>query len=345
MGDLLKPVGACLTHHATQTPASPALTCDGKTHTFAQLDALANRTARAYIELVPEGLYDTIVTIMLPNSVELIAATFAVWKLGATPQCISFRMPVIERDGILDLSRPRLIIGAQIPGRKCVPVGFVPPAHLSDAPLAEVTSPHLKAPTSGGSTGRPKVILSTSKGEFDPHGSFNFGETRTVLVAGPCFHNYPFMWATIGVMTGRHVVLMRRFDALETLRLVEAHRVEYLALVPAMMTRIWKLGEAARRRYDLRSLTIVFHVAAPCPAWLKEAFIGWLGADTIHELYGATEGQGASYITGSEWLTHRGSVGRMMPGTEASPASRTHLLIRVAAQGCSIHLRVLNLSS
>jgi len=61
--------------------------------------------------------------------------------------------------------------------------------------------------------------------------------------------------------------------------------------------RIWKLGEAARRRYELRSLQVVFHVAAPCPAWLKEAFIGWLGADVIHELYGATEGQATTQQT------------------------------------------------
>ena len=201
-GDTLRPIGACLTQHATEKPAAPALTCDGETYSFAQLDRLANRTARAYSELVPEGLYNTIVTIMLPNSVELIAAAFAVWKLGATPQCISFRMPAIERDGILDLSKPRLVIGAEIAGRKCVPVGFVPDARISDAPLAEVTSPHLKAPTSGGSTGRPKVILSTAKGEMDPHANFNFGETRIVLVAGPCFHNYPFMCAPPSLCVG-----------------------------------------------------------------------------------------------------------------------------------------------
>ena len=58
-------------------------------------------------------------------------------------------------------------------------------------------------------------------------------------------------------------------------------------------------------------------MAAPCPQWLKESFINWLGADTIHELYGATEGQGTSYILGSEWLTKRGSVGKMTPGCEA----------------------------
>jgi bile acid-coenzyme A ligase len=43
---------------------------------------------------------------------------------------------------------------------------------------------------------------------------------------------------------------------------------------------------------------------------LKEAYIDWFGADVIWELYGGTEGQGGTVITGSEWLAHRGSVGK-----------------------------------
>jgi bile acid-coenzyme A ligase len=55
-------------------------------------------------------------------------------------------------------------------------------------------------------------------------------------------------------------------------------------------------------------------MAAPCPAWLKEAWIGWLGGDRILELYGGTEGQAITFITGDEWLQHRGSVGRPLFG-------------------------------
>jgi bile acid-coenzyme A ligase len=54
----------------------------------------------------------------------------------------------------------------------------------------------------------------------------------------------------------------------------------------------------------------LWHLAAPCPAWLKQAYIDWLGADVIWELYGGTEGQGSTVITGAEWLLHRGSVGK-----------------------------------
>jgi bile acid-coenzyme A ligase len=63
-------------------------------------------------------------------------------------------------------------------------------------------------------------------------------------------------------------------------------------------------------------LKTVWHLAAPCPPWLKEEWIAWLGPDTILELYGGTEGQARTVITGQEWLEHRGSVGRVYPGGE-----------------------------
>jgi len=84
--------------------------------------------------------------------------------------------------------------------------------------------------------------------------------------------------------------------------------------VPTMMHRIWRLPEAERTRFDVSSLRVVFHMAAPCPPWLKEAWIGWLGGERILELYGGTEAQAITFITGTEWLEHRGSVGRVLIG-------------------------------
>lgn len=82
------------------------------------------------------------------------------------------------------------------------------------------------------------------------------------------------------------------------------------------MRRIWALPEPVRARYDLSSLRTLWHLAAPCPAWLKECFIEWLGPEVIWELYGGTEAQGSTTIRGDEWLTHRGSVGRPVPTCE-----------------------------
>jgi bile acid-coenzyme A ligase len=70
-----------------------------------------------------------------------------------------------------------------------------------------------------------------------------------------------------------------------------------------------------RERYDLSSLRVVWHLAEPCPQWLKEAWIEWLGPERIFELYAGTEAQAATVITGAEWLEHRGSVGRTLTGS------------------------------
>jgi bile acid-coenzyme A ligase len=82
-----------------------------------------------------------------------------------------------------------------------------------------------------------------------------------------------------------------------------------------MMKRIWRLPLHVREGFDLSSLRVVWHLAEPCPPWLKEAWIEWLGPERIFELYAGTEAQTATVITGAQWLEHRGSVGRPLLGS------------------------------
>ena len=130
------------------------------------------------------------------------------------------------------------------------------------------------------------------------------------LVTGPLYHNGPFMTSVLALLSGNHLVVMPRFDPSVALALIEQHQVDWMYAVPTMIHRIWRLPEAERTRHDVSSLRVVFHMAAPCPIWLKESWIDWLGGDRILELYGGTEAQSFTVISGSEWLEHRGSVGR-----------------------------------
>jgi bile acid-coenzyme A ligase len=84
--------------------------------------------------------------------------------------------------------------------------------------------------------------------------------------------------------------------------------VTWLYLVPTMMSRIWRVED--RETYDMSSLHTIWHMAAPCPPWLKEEWIHWIGGEKILELYGGTEGQTITVIDGNEYLAHKGSVGR-----------------------------------
>src|SRR3546814_20938735 len=76
-----------------------------------------------------------------------------------------------------------------------------------------------------------------------------------------------------------------------------------------MMSRIWALPEATRSRYDLSSLEAVWHTAAPMPAWLKEAWIDWIGPEKVWEIYGGTERPGNTVLSGTEWLPIAGPPG------------------------------------
>jgi long-chain acyl-CoA synthetase len=95
--------------------------------------------------------------------------------------------------------------------------------------------------------------------------------------------------------------------------LIERYRVSHSQLVPTMFSRMLKLPDAERHQFNLSSLKIAIHAAAPCPAIVKDQMIAWWGP-IIHEYYGATEGLGFAACDSAEWLAHRGTVGRVLFG-------------------------------
>ena len=312
-------LGTVIGNLARVAPHRAALSCGTDTVSWAELETRTNRLARAYRELGVTS--NSFVTIGLPNGIEFFAAMLAVWKLGATPQPISSRLPAAERRAIIDLANPSLIVGvdpADTPGRTTIPSGFKPGASLSSDPLPPLIGASFKAPTSGGSTGRPKLIVATQPATLEAVEGFasllKIPPDGVQLVTGPLYHNGPFVTSLLALLRGNHLVIMERFDATAALALIERHRVDWMYAVPTMMHRIWRLPEHERRRFDVSSLRVVFHMAAPCPAWLKQAWIDWLGGERILELYGGTEAQAITFITGDEWVAHRGSVGRVLLG-------------------------------
>ncbi len=309
---------ARLTELAAVRGDEPAVTVADISVTFRELERRANRLARHLLDLGVAT--DDFVTIAEPNSVECVVASFACWKIGATPQPVSARLPRLELDALVDLADPAIVIGAELDGRPCLPVGFQPPVELGDEPLdPTAVAAAWKAPTSGGSTGRPKLIVSGDPSVYHA-GLIGLGATigaeagETTIMPGPLYHNGPFIWTYLSLLAGAHVEILPRFDAEATLAAIERNRAKAIYLVPTMMQRIWKLPEDDRLAHDVSSLQVAFHLAEPCPPWLKEAWIDWLGPEVIWELYGGTEGQSFTVLNGQEWLDHRGSVGRAITG-------------------------------
>ncbi|MEN8158798.1 MAG: AMP-binding protein [Myxococcota bacterium] len=308
--------GRAMTWLAAEAPDRLAVVHGDETATRADLERRSNRLARAYAARgVGTG---ALVTIALPNGIEFLAATLAVWKLGGSPQPISARLPEAERRGIVELAKPALIVGAE-PGAyggafSSVPAGFAPDAALSDAPLEDVVPPNVRTMTSGGSTGRPKLIVDLTPALVDPEVAENGMQVRgTTLVPGPLYHAGPFIVSWQCLLSGGTLILMSRFDAEEALRLVERHRVDWALFVPTMMQRIWKLPDDVRNRYDVSSLRRVMCTGAASPAWLKRAWIEWIGSEKVWEAYGGTERIAGTLISGTEWLEHPGSVGKPPP--------------------------------
>lgn len=309
-------MGDVLAYHAAHGDRA-ALTQGDTTLTHSELDRRANRRARLL-----EGFgvrQDDLVVLALPNGIEFFETTFALWKLGATPCPVSPRMPRVEFEAIVETVGPRLVVGGEAPvgSASWLAANCGADPEISDDPFASRIPACWKALTSGGSTGRPKVILTRLPGLTDPmRAGYALQQPRdTILNPGPLYHNAAFSSAHQCLFAGGHVVSMVRFDARLSLELIEQHRVTYTMMVPTMMSRIWHLGDEVRTTHDVSSLRTVVHLAAPCPSWLKERWIGWLGPEAIVEIYAGTEGIGATSITGTEWLRHPGSVGRVVQGT------------------------------
>ncbi|HUE61401.1 MAG TPA: AMP-binding protein [Acidimicrobiales bacterium] len=312
----MTPLGTAFDRLAGESPDEPAITFLDRTVTREELARRSNRVARRLQQLgAGEG---SMVTIGLPNGPEFYAATLAAWKLGAVPQPVSYRLPPGELAALIEVADPAVVVGLDPGDGRAWFRGDEDLLDVEDSALVPALSPTWKAMTSGGSTGRPKLIVANTPGWHELMTAaapmLRIGERETFLCTGPLYHNGPFLFSMTALMLGGHIVVMDRFDAARSLELVERYGVTYMYLVPTMMSRILRLPDEHRLTRDVSSLRTAYHLAAPCPPHVKEAWIDWLGPEVIAELYAGTEGQAVTVITGTEWLEHRGSVGRVMMG-------------------------------
>jgi len=204
-------IGRAIGWWAERDGDRPALTCEGHTVTRRELELQSNRLARAFAAMgVKQGEF---VALSLPNGTGLIESALAATKLGAIVMPLSSRLPSAERDPVLDLVKPALAVG--LPAGSCgrtVPVGYSPPENLPAGPLPDVIAHPWFATTSGGSIGKPKVIVNNQAGLFDPQvPEANLAIERATLIPGPLYHGAPFHTALRALMAGNHVIVMPRF--------------------------------------------------------------------------------------------------------------------------------------
>ncbi|WP_063007869.1 acyl-CoA synthetase [Nocardia kruczakiae] len=172
---------------------------------------------------------------------------------------------------------------------------------------------------SSGTTGRPKGIKHPlpDRQVGDPPGDtytavfgplYGFDTDTVYLSPAPLYHAAPLRFGGVVHALGGTVVVLERFDAEQALAAIERYRVTHSQWVPTMFVRMLKLDESVRARYDVSSMRVAVHAAAPCPVEVKQAMIDWWGP-VLYEYYASTEGNGATFIDSEQWLRKPGSVG------------------------------------
>lgn len=301
---------------ALEAPDRLAVTDNHESVTRSELDRRTNQLARRFSALgVTAG---SMVSIALPNCVRHIESSIAAWKLGAIPQPLSARLPADELSRLLEVANPPLVVGLEpVEGRAWMS-GSADVSSESAEPLPDIISPAWKAPTSGGSTGSPKLIVSgqdaSAEAVLGRADALRLGQEGVMLNTAPMFHNAPNMFSLMALLQGQHVVLMDRFDAERTLRAIDHFGVTWLYVVPTMMGRMLRLPDEIRSAVDVSTLETVLHVGAPCPPVVKRGWLAWIGPEKVIELYSGTEAQANCMIDGVNWLTHPGSVGPVLSG-------------------------------
>jgi long-chain acyl-CoA synthetase len=331
--------------HAHLRPLQPAfiMAGSGETVTYRELEARNNRLAHLLRNLGLKRLDHY--AIFMENNSRYLEACGAGERSGLYYTCVNSYLTPGELAYIVNNSQSRVLITSvakleiarealeQCPRVELCIVADGPGESARIVGLREATAGLPKTPISdesigtamlysSGTTGRPKGIQRPLPEQpptqqlpiFDfLQKLWQYREGMVYLSPAPLYHSAPQAAVNLAVRNGGTAIIMEAFDPENYLALIENWGVSHSQLVPTMFSRMLKLPEQARKRYDLSSLEIAIHAAAPCPAAVKEEMIKWWGP-IIHEYYGATEGLGFTACNSEDWLAHRGTVGKVMLG-------------------------------
>jgi long-chain acyl-CoA synthetase len=331
--------------HAQLRPLQPAfiMASTGEAVTYQELEARCNRLAHLFRQRGLRRLDHY--SIFMENNSRYLEACGAGERSGLYFTCVNSFLTAPELAYILNNSQSRILVTS-------VAKLDIAREALNEAPnvelcivadgagesdrivgLAEATKDLPKTPIadecvgtamlySSGTTGRPKGILRPLPEQPPAHQLtlfdfleklWRYREGMIYLSPAPLYHSAPQAAVNLTIRVGGTVIIMEKFDPEHYLQLVQRWGITHSQLVPTMFSRMLKLPQEVRGRYDLSTLEIAIHAAAPCPALVKEDMIEWWGP-IIHEYYGATEGLGFTACNSGEWLAHRGTVGKVLLG-------------------------------
>ncbi|MCW0234454.1 MAG: acyl-CoA synthetase [Ferrovibrio sp.] len=332
-----------ITEHARATPDKPAIVMaeTGVVTTFGQLEAASNRAAHLFRKL---GLGPrSHMALVIENRSEFFEVCFGADRAGLYYTPISTRLSAPEVAYVVSDAGARVLVITADFAEMAVElraqcklverfymIGGTAEGYESweDAVAAMPATPVADEMQgrdmlySSGTTGKPKGIKRPING--DPVGTrsyfvdngyslYGYGPDMVYLSPAPLYHAAPLRYCMLVSRVGGTLVIMQHFDAEGSLRLIDQYKVTHSNWVPTMFVRMLKLPSEIRSRYDLSSHRVAIHGAGPVSAATKQQMIDWWGP-VLFEYYAASEGNGMTFITSQDWLTHKGSVGRAIIG-------------------------------
>jgi long-chain acyl-CoA synthetase len=296
--------------------------------TYAQLHNNANRLAQALrvFGLLPGDA----VALLCRNRAEFVEVLLATLRCGLRLTPVNTHLTPAEVRYIVNDCDARVLVleqGLDLPGlagadvRRLVIDGIGPGSYAAclaapaDRAQACTHAGTLMLYTSG-TTGQPKGVLRREPEVMAPQYAGSFADYRpgdVALCCGPAYHAAPLLFdIRWPLASGIPIVMTEKWDAEQVLSQIQQHRVTHAHMVPTMFQRLLALDAAVRGRYDLSSLRLLVHGAAPCAVATKRAMIDWLGP-VLTEYYAATEGGSGIHVNSPQWLLKPGTVGHVDP--------------------------------
>jgi acyl-CoA synthetase (AMP-forming)/AMP-acid ligase II len=335
-----------LTLHASSQPAKLAVIDDRPgesvvSWTYAQLEAEANRLANVLASLgVGQGEK---VIWCGPNSPQVVAVINATRKLGAVAVPLNYRLTAAEaryivihsdaraayvdaeyahlmpapHDGDAGNLRHVLIYGGAAPAGMLggdlvdrAPAG--PPARQTEGTSATMIY-------TSGTTGKPKGAyrkMTDQSTAVALIGFIGYTPDDVYLTSGPLYHSGPLAFMGAGLTLGQTIIIQRKFDPEDWLRLVDRYEVSSTFSAPPLIRLVCALPTEVKARYDRSSMRIMLANAAPWSFALKQAYLADFPPDSLWEVYGSTELGVNCVLEPKDQLRKPGSCGRPAPGVE-----------------------------